>query len=124
MLLHLHFKVTRTFQMNSTSSSQQPSHSPTPSAGSTASLPKPDQWLGQIVKSASPVPGKMDGTSPRRTPSFTAHMRAISLDSAESCPRPSGQPDPFDAEWATSRQRNTNPFLNANGAPRPFQVQL
>lgn len=109
--------------MNNTSS--QPSRSPTLSISSTASLPKPDQWLGQIVNSASPTPGKMDGTSPRRTPSFTSHMRAMSLDSAETYSR-SPQPDPFDAEWATARQnvKSTNPFLNTNSTPQPFQVQL
>lgn len=109
------------FQVNNTSS--QLSRSPSLSVSSTASLPKPDQWLGQIVSSASPSPGKMDGVSPRRTPSFTSHMRAMSLDSAESYPR---TPDPFDAEWATARQnaKSTNPFLNTNSAPQAFQVQL
>lgn len=108
--------------MNSTSS--QASRSPTLSISSVASLPKPDQWLGQIVNSTTPVPGKMDGTSPRRTPSFTSHMRAMSLDSADTYPR-SSQPDPFDAEWATRQNaKSTNPFLNSNSTPQPFQVQL
>lgn len=101
-----------------------PQKSPAISVGSSnASLPKPEQWLGQIVNSASPSPGKMDGVSPRRAASFSAHMRAMSLDSAPAPPN-----DPFDAEWAaiTARQKNssTNPFLSSNGTPQAFQVQL
>lgn len=105
----------------------QPSRSPTLSIGSNASLPKPEQWLGQIVNSASPTPSvKMDGTSPRRGAAFTAHMRAMSLDSSESYPRVA-QTDPFDAEWAIrTKQKNgsTNPFLSSGANPQAFQVQL
>lgn len=70
----------------------------------------------------------MDGTSPRRTASFTSHMRAMSLDSAADTnyTRSSQPVDPFDAEWATARQnaKSTNPFLNSNTTPHAFQVQL
>ncbi|XP_060528723.1 protein numb isoform X2 [Cylas formicarius] len=87
-------------------------------------LPKPEQWLGQIVKSTSPRPGRMDGSSPRRAPSFTS--RAMSLDSASENLKPK-QPDPFDAEWADSATRqgsSTNPFLSPNTTPTAFQIQL
>lgn len=95
--------------------------------GST--LPKPEQWLGQIVNSASPVPGKMDGTSPRRAPSLASHSRAMSLDTGADTfsTRPPGQPDPFDAEWAELAARqtaSTNPFLSTSPAPKAFQIQL
>ncbi|KAL1498268.1 hypothetical protein ABEB36_009092 [Hypothenemus hampei] len=97
-------------------------------SGTVNNLPKPEQWLGQIVKSTSPIPGRMDGSSPRRTPSFGSHSRAISLDSGSETLR-SKQPDPFDAEWAeiASRQnsKSTNPFLNpAPTPPTAFQIQL
>lgn len=109
------------------STTTQPSRSPTLSIGSNASLPKPEQWLGQIVNSASPTPtNKMDGSSPRRAGSLSAHMRAMSLDSSENYSRPA-QTDPFDAEWAiNARQKNgsTNPFLSNSSNPQPFQVQL
>ncbi|XP_076265830.1 NUMB endocytic adaptor protein isoform X1 [Rhynchophorus ferrugineus] len=91
-----------------------------------SNLPKPDQWLGQIVKSTSPVPGRMDGSSPRRTTSLSSHSRAMSLDSASETVR-SKQPDPFDAEWAEPAARpapsSTNPFLNPT-PPTAFQIQL
>ncbi|XP_019875922.1 protein numb isoform X2 [Aethina tumida] len=104
-----------------------PNRSVNNSISSNASLPKPDQWLGQIVGGTSPVLSKMDG-SPRRTPSIGAHSRAMSLDSgAETYPR-STQPDPFDAEWASVAARqntnSTNPFLSTNTAPKAFQIQL
>ncbi|CAH0554939.1 unnamed protein product [Brassicogethes aeneus] len=94
---------------------------------SNASLPRPDQWLGQIVGDTAPTSVKMDGSSPRRGPAIGAHSRAMSLDSAETFPR-SAQPDPFDAEWATLAARqntnNTNPFLSSNPTPKAFQIQL
>lgn len=95
---------------------------------SNTSLPKPDQWLGKIVNSATPTSSvKMDGMPIRRPPSLGAHSRAMSLDSAETFPR-SSHPDPFDAEWAALAARqntnNTNPFLSSNVAPQPFQIQL
>lgn len=89
----------------------------------TTSLPKPEQWL-EIVNSTSPIPSRMDGTSPRRTPSFKSHSRAVSLDTGSDF---QGSPkDPFDAEWAdlAARQNSTNPFLAPSQAPKAFQIQL
>ncbi|XP_050310938.1 protein numb isoform X2 [Anthonomus grandis grandis] len=95
-------------------------------------LPKPEQWLGQIVKRTSPVPGRhMDGTAPRRTPSFGTHSRAMSLDSAP-LTETSSSKDPFDAEWVDIAARqsgnvagtSTNPFLNPATSPNTFQIQL
>lgn len=92
----------------------------------SSSLPKPEQWL-EIVNSTSPVPGRMDGTSPRRTPSFKSHSRAVSLDTGSETFQPNGK-DPFDAEWAevAARQNtnSTNPFLNTSATPKAFQIQL
>ncbi|XP_044731955.1 protein numb isoform X2 [Chrysoperla carnea] len=116
-------------------SSTQPSVSPNPSLNSIGSsnttqsiLPKPDQWLGQIVNSASPI--QFDST-PRRAPSFGIHSRTLSLGSAEGySSRGPHHVDPFDAEWATIATKpetvgqNTNPFLVGNSTPQPFQVQL
>lgn len=103
------------------------STSPNNTIDSTTSLPKPDQWLGQIVNSTTPIPtSRMDGVHIRRPPSIGAHSRAMSLDSAETFPK--SHPDPFDAEWAALAARqntnNTNPFLSSNVAPQPFQIQL
>lgn len=96
------------------------------SIGSNTSLPKPDQWLGHIVNSTSPIPGKAEGVALRRSLPLNAHSRAMSLDSAETFPR--STVDPFDAEWAAlavrSNVNNTNPFLSTNATPQPFQVQL
>lgn len=95
-------------------------------ASTTSPLPKPEQWL-EIVNSTSPVPGKMDGASPRRTPSFKAHSRAVSLDTGSENLQGTKPADPFDAEWAelAARQNNsTNPFLTTAVAPKAFQVQL
>ncbi|KAF5307916.1 hypothetical protein FQR65_LT06483 [Abscondita terminalis] len=48
-------------------SSLNQSYTPTKSSNaSNANLPKPDQWLGQIVNLATPTPG-MDGVPPPRT---------------------------------------------------------
>lgn len=97
----------------------------TSTASTTSPLPKPEQWL-ELVNSTSPGPGKMDGSSPRRTPSFKAHSRAVSLDSGSESLQNSKPADPFDAEWAelAARQNNsTNPFL-ASTAPKAFQIQL
>lgn len=101
--------------------------SPNLSLESNVSLPKPDQWLGQIVNSASPSLG-LEGSSPRRAPLLGPHSRTMSLGSAESFGRLPAQPDPFDAEWAAiaARQNNaqsTNPFLNSS-TPQAFQVRL
>lgn len=90
-------------------------------------LPKPDQWLGQIVSSTSPT-AILEGTSPRRGPLLGMHSRTMSLGSAESFGHMPTHVDPFDAEWAAIATRqnnaqNTNPFLNS-GAPQAFQVRL
>lgn len=103
------------------------SNSPNTTANSTASLPKPEQWLGQIVKSTSPVPtAKMDGLPARRSLPLGAHSRAMSLDSSEVFPKT--HPDPFDAEWAALAARtntnSTNPFLSNNSTPQAFQIHL
>lgn len=108
-------------------------HSPCPSVDSSGSgvgaLPRPEQWLGQIVSSATPV-RDAESASPRRTPLLGPHSRTMSLGSAESFGR-LPQVDPFDAEWAAIATRqenggpqNTNPFLVNSSAPQPFQVQL
>ncbi|XP_058121293.1 protein numb [Anopheles ziemanni] len=73
-------------------------------------LPNPEQWLGQIVKNASP--------SPRRAPSL--HNRAKSLNNAG---------DPFDAEWVSDVAKpeihSTNPFISPPKPPaQTFQVHL
>ena len=75
-------------------------------------LPKPEQWLGQIVKQTSP-------TLPRRTPSL--HQRAKSLTTNPT--------DPFDAEWASGvagpEIHSTNPFISPPKPPvQTFQVHL
>lgn len=83
-------------------------------------LPKPEQWLGQVVKNASP--------SPRRAPSFNIHSRTKSLSNAT---------DPFDAEWVSNvaktgddqqtigTHHSTNPFISPPKPPaQSFQVQL
>ncbi|XP_045473688.1 protein numb isoform X2 [Harmonia axyridis] len=92
-------------------------------AGGNSSLPKPEQWLGQIVN-ASPVLGGMDGTSPRKLGLMTSHSRAMSLDSASESFSRTAQPDPFDAEWADviekKKTSNTNPFLTNS----PLQIPL
>lgn len=101
--------------------------SPNASIDSNVSLPNPDQWLGQIVNSASPALG-IDRASPRRPPMLGPHSRTMSLGTAEGFGRLPNQPDPFDAEWAAIATRqnnaqNTNPFLNSSN-PQPFQVRL
>lgn len=78
-----------------------------------APLPKPDQWLEQIVKETK-VP------SPRKPPSLGLAGRAKSMSAA---------PDPFDAEWVApitkTEVRSTNPFISPPKAPtQTFQVQL
>nr|XP_023020171.1 protein numb isoform X1 [Leptinotarsa decemlineata] len=96
------------------------------SVSSTSTLPKPEQWL-EIVNSSSPSPARMDGTSPRRTPSLKAHSRAVSLDTGSES-FPASKEDPFDAEWADlaakQNTNNTNPFLTNNVTPKAFQIQL
>lgn len=76
-------------------------------------LPKADQWLGQVVKSTSPLP--------KRAPPLSIHSRAKSLTTTSN--------DPFDSEWVTSvtkpEIRNTNPFISPPKPPaQSFQVQL
>lgn len=116
----------------SISSTASPSPSINSSIGSTTinsthDLPKPDQWLGQIVSSTSPI--IFEGQTPRRAPSFGIHSRTLSLGSAESySTHHRHQIDPFDAEWVGTVAGkpeqvgpSTNPFLVGN---QPFQVQL
>lgn len=96
-------------------------------------LPKPEQWLGQVVNSTivSPKQTPVAAVSPRRP---TGPIRGRSLGSADGYPR--SPDDPFDADWAANlalRQNNsptkvptttsTNPFLSGN-SPQAFQVQL
>ncbi|XP_037047092.1 protein numb isoform X2 [Bradysia coprophila] len=75
-------------------------------------LPKADQWLGQVVKSTSPLP--------KRAPPLAVHSRAKSLTTTS---------DPFDSEWVANvtkpELRNTNPFISPPKPPaQSFQVQL
>lgn len=84
----------------------------------TSPLPKPDQWLGQIVKNTSP-------TLSRRPPSLAMRGRARSLQ-AESIT--GAGTDPFDSEWAAGVTKpiqihHTNPFISPP-KPHSFQVQL
>ncbi|XP_072379216.1 protein numb isoform X1 [Diabrotica undecimpunctata] len=96
------------------------------STSSTSTLPKPEQWL-EMVKSSSPTLGKIDGSTPRRTPSFKAQSRAVSLDTGSDSFQ-STKADPFDAEWAELAARqgtnSTNPFLSSSTTPKAFQIQL
>ncbi|GLV34079.1 numb [Carabus blaptoides fortunei] len=122
--------------LNSQTGTPLSSRSPNPSLDSssigttTAALPKPDQWLGQIVNSTTAAQDSTESvSSPRRTAVLIGpHARTMSLGSAESFGRLPTQADPFDAEWAaiatrqSNAQSNTNPFL-VNSA-QPFQVQL
>lgn len=117
---------------------QTPSNTPTlptsadkMSSLADATLPKPDQWLGQIVKSTSPAPLK-------RGPLITTAGRTQSMSSVP------GSNDPFDAEWVAGVTKplspdmpaaadsatatpvhSTNPFISPPKAPaQTFQVQL
>ncbi|XP_026463915.1 protein numb-like isoform X2 [Ctenocephalides felis] len=96
-------------------------------------LPKPEQWLGQVVNSTivSPKQTPVAAVSPRRA---SGPIRARSLCTSDGYPR--SPDDPFDAEWAANlaiRQNtsptkvptttSTNPFLSGN-SPQAFQVQL
>lgn len=121
--------VTLNFSSSSTNQSvtsiKNISTPPQQNASSNVSLPKPEQWLGKIVNSATPSGGgSMDGVGMRRSLVMSAHSRAMSLDSAGTYPKS----DPFDAEWAAIAARqntnNTNPFLSGSTAPQAFQVQL
>lgn len=106
-----------------------------------ATLPKADQWLGQIVKSTSPAVVK-------RAPQLVSAGRTQSMSSVP------GSVDPFDAEWvagvtkplspelptltstttdtttptaatSTTRLHSTNPFISPPKIPaQSFQVQL
>ncbi|XP_013104555.2 protein numb isoform X1 [Stomoxys calcitrans] len=121
---------------------QTPSNTPTlpTSAEKTslaeATLPKADQWLGQVVKSTSPAPHK-------RGPMLAAGGRTQSMSSVP------GLNDPFDAEWVAGVTKplspdmptavglgttlpttatplhSTNPFISPPKPPtQSFQVQL
>lgn len=89
-----------------------PQKTPVADTNGASQLPKADQWLGQVVKSASPVP--------KRAPPLAVHSRAKSLTTTS---------DPFDSEWVASvtkpEMRNTNPFISPPKPPaQSFQVQL
>lgn len=82
----------------------------------TTALPKPDQWLGEVVKSTSPMV--------KRAPALNLNARTKSLTT-----------DPFDAEWVSTvtktddlktadEHRSTNPFIQATKSAQTFQVQL
>ncbi|XP_017778809.1 PREDICTED: protein numb isoform X2 [Nicrophorus vespilloides] len=94
--------------------------SPNSSVVSNASLPKPEQWLGQITST------KIEGSSsPSKRANLAAHSRAMSLDSSETLGR---VPDPFDAEWVSGvaprpNINSTNPFIS-NTTKQAFQIQL
>ncbi|PSN31583.1 hypothetical protein C0J52_21544 [Blattella germanica] len=101
----------------------------------SSELPKPEQWLGNIVTSTGANVSAMPpppSPSPRRAPHLSQHLRAHSLGSAEtflmhrasphqmngmqqqsmwpSAHNANGQVpaahDPFDAEWAAIAARN------------------
>nr|CAD7571506.1 unnamed protein product [Timema californicum] len=90
-------------------------------------LPRPDQWLGNVVSSTS--------VHSRRPPPLS-HLRTHSLGSAETFHNANGGPyvprDPFDAEWAAIAARNqqqaaasnTNPFIAPPSAVKAFEVQM
>lgn len=122
---------------------QTPSNTPTlptsaeMTALAEATLPKADQWLGQVVKSTSPAPHK-------RGPMLASGGRTQSMSSVP------GINDPFDAEWVagvtkplspdmptsvvgiggtsatpTPPLHSTNPFISPPKPPtQSFQVQL
>ncbi|XP_075149328.1 NUMB endocytic adaptor protein isoform X2 [Haematobia irritans] len=115
---------------------QTPSNTPTlptsteKTSLAEATLPKADQWLGQVVKSTSPAPHK-------RGPMLAAGGRTQSMSSVP------GLNDPFDAEWvagvtkplspdmptaiagSTAPLHSTNPFISPPKPPtQSFQVQL
>ncbi|XP_068976467.1 protein numb isoform X5 [Bombus flavifrons] len=122
--------VNDTSQISQTSVPNTISTSAVQPVSTTATLPKPEQWLGSITSSVPPsVQSPSQGqTSPRRAPPL--HARALSLGSAAMGQATrSGPSDPFDAEWAEIAARNlrqsstTNPFIMPN-ATQAFQVQL
>lgn len=108
--------------------------SPNTSLASNTSLPRPEQWLTNIVGSSSPNTSVSSTASSalNRRLTFTSHSRAMSLDSTsmtDRLARESGT-DPFDAEWVAPTVRQdpaTNPFLSSSTQPQTmqaFQVQL
>lgn len=81
-------------------------------------LPKPDQWLGQIVRNTSPP-------TISRPPSLGIRGRAKSLQTTSIT---GADTDPFDSEWAAGVTKpvqihHTNPFISPP-KPQSFQVQL
>nr|CAD7196697.1 unnamed protein product [Timema douglasi] len=101
--------------------------SPVTSVYPRTELPRPDQWLGNVVSSTS--------VHSRRPPPLS-HLRTHSLGSAETFHNANGGPyvprDPFDAEWAAIAARNqqqaaasnTNPFIAPPTAVKAFEVQM
>nr|CAD7258949.1 unnamed protein product [Timema shepardi] len=102
-------------------------NSPVTSVYPRTELPRPDQWLGNVVSSTS--------VHSRRPPPLS-HLRTHSLGSAETFHNANGGPyvprDPFDAEWAAIAARNqqqaaasnTNPFIAPPSAVKAFEVQM
>lgn len=116
---------------------QTPSNTPTlPTSAdkvalTEATLPKAEQWLGQVVKSTSPAALK-------KGPLLASSGRTQSMSSVP------GTNDPFDAEWVAGVTKplspelpatatptsaaplhSTNPFISPPKAPaQSFQVQL
>lgn len=78
-------------------------------------LPKPEQWLTEIVKSTSPGPKRAAALS-------TQQQNRTNTKPANSAT------DPFDAEWASGVVKpvhSTNPFISPPKPPvQTFQVQL
>lgn len=81
---------------------------------SNNSLPKPDQWLGEVVKNTSP-------SLKQKAPPLAIQSRAKSMSAA------AVSSDPFDAEWVVgvTKPESTNPFISSPTAVnQTFRVQL
>ncbi|KAH8273881.1 hypothetical protein KR044_002909 [Drosophila immigrans] len=133
---------TPTAQVTPRVASMPPMQSPTRSESGvveTSELPNAEQWLGQVVRSTSPA-------APPKRPSYLGNMGRAQTMAASGTAVGSGDPDPFDAEWAAnvaaakkmspdlpgigtsnsnSNRHSTNPFISPPKAPaQAFQVQL
>ena len=116
------------------------STAPVTAVFASTELPRPEQWLGNIVTSTTGANVETTSPSPRRAPLLSQHLRAHSLGSAEtfmvhrSSPlqqvngvqqqslwpsahnangQVSGVHDPFDAEWAAIAARNHRQAANS-----------
>ncbi|XP_060651078.1 protein numb isoform X1 [Drosophila nasuta] len=131
---------TPTAQVTPRVTSMPPLQSPTRSESGvveSSELPNAEQWLGQVVRSTSPA------VAPKR-PSYLGNMGRAQTMAASATAAGTGDPDPFDAEWAAnvaaakkmspdlpgigtgnSNRHSTNPFISPPKAPaQTFQVQL